>query len=227
MTNPTNPKRIDLPNGCWWQDLTDKGTPRIHHKGVGQIYDATGHAVVINVTRFMAGRLAAAMQPAQPSADAVESDNTSFNKGYYAGQEDTEEILNARVAELTQRNAELERETEYLWDVIKKISPNIPKADKTCVEPGISFYEAVRREWQSLASQGGNGGAVSMELALIAFVLYVGWFLNSDDMDAFMWRIGRGHKDFNAEKFALRKSSWRTWRDEVKARKKNQKKTKS
>lgn len=56
-------------------------------------------------------------------------------------------------------------------------------------------------------------------MGMLALALAVCWFLHSDDMDAFMWRIGRGHKDFDAAKFAMRKSSWRTWRDEVKLRK--------
>lgn len=56
-------------------------------------------------------------------------------------------------------------------------------------------------------------------MGMVLLALGVTWFLNSDDMDAFMWRIGRGHKDFDATKFALRKSGWRTWRDEAKVRK--------
>lgn len=55
-----------------------------------------------------------------------------------------------------------------------------------------------------------------MGTPLIGIVLV--HFLTSDDMDAFIWRIGRGHRGFNAAKFALRKSGWRTWRDEVKLR---------
>lgn len=40
----------------------------------------------------------------------------------------------------------VEAENKALWDAIKRISDHAPKADNSCLHPGISLYEAVQKE---------------------------------------------------------------------------------
>lgn len=103
--------------------------------------------------------LSGAMQPAQPSVDAVECAREIVNVlGYsvHAGWKDefisktaqqVQQHTDARVAELTQRNAELERALRSLHGYIATVNPDAYGCSKA-----MMTAESV------LASQGGNGG---------------------------------------------------------------------